>query len=281
VTARIARVAALLVLAAACGGPPVRSVVLATTSSVQNSGLLDHLQPAFSGETGIELRVHQVGSGRALQMLAAGLADVAITHAPTAESAVLQRLAGAHYRKIMFNDFVVLGPAADPAGIRGTRDVVAAFERIAAADVNWISRGDESGTHERERAIWAAAARTPAAGRTLVTGLGMSGTLRQADGRGYTLSDRATFLQLSLPGLAILCEGDDRLLNTYAVVTRAAEDGAEAAALAAWLATGRGRRLIEEFEVTPGVRAFTAWPAGCPAAEPAALPCGALPKSPQ
>jgi tungstate transport system substrate-binding protein len=249
-------------------------VILATTSSVQNSGLLDRLAPEFQAETRIELRVHQVGSGRALQMLKRQFADVVISHAPAAEAAFLQEFPGARYRKIMFNDFVVVGPSTDPAGVRAARDAADAFTRIATSGEQWISRGDESGTHEREKDLWTQAARMPDASRVTTTGQGMSATLRQADGRGYTLTDRATFLQLQPQiDLRILHEGDERLVNTYAVVTHGGDRESDARTFADWLVAGRGRSLIEAFEIKRGVSAFTVWPPGCPGTRPAALPC--------
>jgi tungstate transport system substrate-binding protein len=265
-------------LALAGCGRSAKYIVLATTTSVQNSGLLDRLAPAFRDETGLEIRTHLAGSGRALQMLRHGQADVVISHAPAAEEAFLRDVPDARYRKLMFNDFIVAGPAADPAGIRLARDAADAFRRIAASSAYFVSRGDASGTHERERALWDAAGASPAEQRLLTSGQGMAGTLRQASARGaYTLADRATFLQLQPQlDLARLFDRDPRLLNTYAVITRGGPREDDAIAFAVWLTSGPGRSLIDAFEVGPGVRAFTVWPAGCAAGTPAALPCGAV-----
>jgi tungstate transport system substrate-binding protein len=252
----------------ACGSP-VPALVLATTTSVGNSGLLDRVLPAYRDAT---VRPVLVGSGRALEMLAAGTADVVISHAPEREAGMLATHPSWRYRKILFNDFLLVGPPADPAGVAGARDAVAAMRRIAAADVRFLSRGDESGTHERERALWSEAGVAPAAGRLIVAGAGMGQTLRVASSTAaYTLTDRGTFEALrGSIGLVILHQGDDRLLNTYAVIADPAR--ARGAAFAEWLSSGAGWERLREAISDGEVRGFTIWPDGADRDAPGARP---------
>ena len=266
-----------VMLAAACRDrqPPGR-VVLATTTSVANSGLLDALILAFRSEAGIEVRPMLVGSGRALQMLVSRNADVAITHAPEAEAKTLNGRSDWLYRKIMFNDFVLVGPPADPAQIASAPAAGPAMQRIAASGALFVSRGDSSGTHERERRLWALAGAEPAPDRIVIAGSGMGSTLRIAGAVGaYTLTDRATFAQHApqLP-LAVLFDRDPELLNTYAVIVPAQTREAHGALrLAEWLSDGNGRRIVEAFTVGPGqVRAFSVWPMDAPRDRPDAVP---------
>jgi tungstate transport system substrate-binding protein len=247
---------------------PEEPLILATTTSVGSSGLLERVLPEY----GRTVRTVQVGSGRALEMLAAGTADVVISHAPAREAEMLQAHPSWWFRKILFNDFVIAGPPDDPAGIRGMDSAVDAMRRIASSSATFLSRGDESGTHERERELWAAAGRSPPAARLVVAGAGMGQTLRIAGQTGaYTLTDRATFVALAgSVSLVILHEGDARLLNTYAVVT----DGrrAEGARLASWLAEGSGREAVRKAVETSGVKGFRLWPEGAQRDRPAAHP---------
>jgi tungstate transport system substrate-binding protein len=268
---------ALVGTAAGCRDAPVTAgyAILATTTSVQSSGLLDVLLPAFRADTGGELRVFLAGSGRALDMLRHGDADVVISHAPDAEARMLETQPAWTYRKVMFNTFVVAGPADDPAGVRGSASVAVAMRSIAARGARFVSRGDESGTHERERALWMLAGISPDATRLLVSGAGMATTLRQAaEAEAYTLTDKPTFLRLaSSIDLALLFEGDPALLNTYAVIVGHTATPAHAIAVAwkEWLSAGRGRALIANYRVD-GQRAFDAWPANAPSDHPHALP---------
>ncbi len=248
---------------------------LATTTSVDNSGLLDAILPAFRADSGIDVQVMAVGSGRALQLLRRGDADVALTHDPTAEELFVREGRVTLYRKLMFNDFLIVGPAGDPAAVGDALTAADAMQRIARSTSPFVSRGDGSGTHARERQLWNLAGVQPSAERILETGQGMAATLRVAsERRGYCLTDRATFLQLA-PALRLarVFEGGVEMLNTYAII--AADAGAprrEAARrLASWLTDGRGRGLIEEFAVA-GTRPFTPWPVGRPADTPRAMP---------
>ena len=168
----------LFVLLVSGCGKDSSSLRLATTTSVDNSGLLQAILPSFRQETGIDVQVLAVGSGRALQLLRRGDADVALTHDPLTEAALLKEIPAAGYRKIMFNDFVVVGPARDEASVRPSASAADAMRRIATSTALFVSRGDESGTHARERQLWQKAGVKPPADRLLETGQSMAATLR-------------------------------------------------------------------------------------------------------
>lgn len=185
-----------LVVIAGCAESPQR-VRMATTTSVENSGLLRELLHPFSDRFSVRVDVLPVGSGQALSLLGRGDVDVALTHDPDAEASAVAAGTIARYRKVMFNDFVVVGPAADPAGASRATTAADALRRIASSEMPFVSRGDASGTHARERLLWAAAGTAPAAGRHLEARQGMAATLRIASEReAYALTDRATFVQL-------------------------------------------------------------------------------------
>jgi tungstate transport system substrate-binding protein len=254
-----------------CAAPPEpsRTLDIATTTSVQNSGLLDALLPHFNPAT---VRVHAAGSGRALEMLKDGIVDLVISHAPQTEARYLAAHSNWSYQKLAFNRFVVVGPATDPGRVRDADNVLDAFRRIAQSPVDFVSRGDGSGTHEREQMLWRDAGAAPPAGRLLVSGQSMAITLRQAHERSaYTLTDEATFWQLQRQlDLVVLSEGDQRLLNTYAVIHP--RDTETAARFAEWLTRGDGRQRIDDHRIEGRV-AFQAWPDRCPGETPDSLPC--------
>ena len=252
--------------ALSCARETRPQLVLVTTTSVANAGLLEQLLPRYEREHGVRFGVHAVGSGRALQMLAVGDGDVAISHAPEAETTALRQHPQWWYRKIMFNDFLLVGPPDDPAQVRAAGSLDEALRRIAASTVGFVSRADQSGTHERERALWAGVGTQPT--HVLPTGQGMAVTLRIAAERGaYTLTDRGTWNHRpkALP-LAVVNEGDPRLLNTYAVIVGTTDLRDAALAFARWLADGEGRQAIA---AVPG---FRLWPVELPRTDPAALP---------
>ena len=268
------RLLAVALLGVAACGSQQHSLTLATTTSVANSGLLDAILPVYEQETRISVRSHLVGSGRALALLAADQADVAITHAPTAEEAALREHPTWRYTKFMFNDFVIAGPSSDPARIREARGAVAAIQKIVAAGVRFISRGDGSGTHERELALWKQAGGAPHGTLLVAAGAGMGATLRIASEMGaYTLTDRATFLQQK-SSLVILFEKDPLLINSYAVTFDAARESAgQAERFASWLSDGAGRRLVDQFRVgSERAVAFMPWPPGRSRSRPSDLP---------
>lgn len=195
-------------------------VILSTTTSTQDSGLLDVLVPMFEKKTGYTVKTIAVGTGQALALAARGEADVTLAHAPALEKRYVADGKLLNRRLVMFNDFVLAGPGDDPAGIRGERSAVAAFRKIAAAGARFVSRGDRSGTHGRELALWGEAGITPSGPWYIESGQGMGATLGIADDRhAYTLSDRATLLAFGRRvRLPILVEGDRALLNIYSVM---------------------------------------------------------------
>ena len=261
--------AVLVVLCAAGCSRTEAPVLLATTSSVGNSGLLDAVLPAYSTGT---VRSVLVGSGRALDMLAARTADVVISHAPARETAALAAHPDWHYRKILYNDFLIVGPPDDPAGVREAVDAADAMGRIARSSVKFLSRGDESGTHERERELWSVAGVSPGPSNLVVAGAGMGQTLRISGSSGaYTLTDRGTYEALkSVINLAVVLEGDPRLLNTYAVIWSPANR--RGSRFAEWLSTGSGREVVAAALRDGRVKGFTPWPADRDGSIPPAQP---------
>ena len=200
--------------------PAEKTLILATTTSTQDSGLLDDLIPRFEKQTGYTVKTIAVGSGQAIAMGRRGEADVLLVHSPEAEKALVADGAGLNRRIVMHNDYVLLGPPADPAGI-AKRTALEALQRIATAKAAFLSRGDNSGTHAMELKLWKAAG-VPFEGQAWYqqTGQGMGQTLAiAAEKRAYTLSDRGTYLALQKKlGLAILHEGDPSLRNVYHVI---------------------------------------------------------------
>lgn len=261
----------VLVCMAACGRQPP-GIVLATTTSVSNSGLLDRLLPGYEEQNGVRLRVLPVGSGRALRLLEMAEVDVAITHAPQQESMALGRHPEWTYRKVFFNDFLIAGPPDDPANVAKARGAAAALQGIAAHGSRWVSRGDESGTHEREKELWQLAGAYPAVDRVVTSGQGMGNTLRVASELGaYTLTDRGTFEQLAAQiELKELHSGDTRLLNTYAILTTGANPAADR--FADWVSDGVGRDTLAGLIASGTLRGFSLWPTGKPRDRPDALP---------
>ena len=255
-----------------CGHPPTPTLDIATTTSVQNSGLLSHLLPVFEQASGIVVRVHAAGSGRALQMLADGTVDAAISHAPETERRQLAQHLDWSYQKIAHNWFVVAGPDSDPAAVRNSSDVLDAFRRIADSGQPFVSRGDESGTHERERSFWNAAGRRPVESRLIVSGSGMGQALRHAnEARAYILTDAPTLRQMSATlELRSLFQKDARLVNTYAVIHQ--RTNARATTFGTWLTSQEGRKTIASFTIN-GELAYVPWPIGCAGAQPSDLPC--------
>jgi tungstate transport system substrate-binding protein len=216
--------------------PAVKDLILATTTSTQDSGLLDVLKPIFEQKTGYNLKIISVGSGAALEMGNKGEADVLLVHSPAAEKALVDSGVGINYQLVMHNDFIVVGPTNDPAAIKGSTSVDA-FKKIAAQKATFVSRGDKSGTNTKELAIWKTAGITPEGSWYLISGTGMGATLNIANEKqGYTLADRATYLaQKANFKLDILSEGDKDLLNIYHVMqvspekfSKVNKDGAKA-----------------------------------------------------
>jgi len=218
------RVAATLLAAFALGGAAAqdRSIVMASTTSTEQSGLFPHLLPAFKAASGIDVRVVAVGTGQALDMARRGDADVVFVHDKAAEEKFVAEGWGLPRREVMYNDFVLVGPAADPAGVKGA-DIVAALTRLADSKSSFISRGDKSGTHAAELRYWKAAGLDAPAARYAgykECGCGMGPALNIAASSGaYVLADRGTWLSFkNRADLAILVEGDTKLFNQYGVI---------------------------------------------------------------
>jgi len=197
-----------------------KAIILATTTSTQDSGLLDILVPLFEKKNGFQVKTISVGSGQAMKMGEKGEADVLLVHSPDAEKKFMADGFGANRRLVMHNDFIILGPAADPAKVKGAK-AAEAMNRIAQTNSLFASRGDNSGTHAKENGLWKAAGVNPDGQKWYQqTGLGMGQTLNvAAEKRAYVLTDRATYLALKKNlGLDILVEGDGKLLNIYHVL---------------------------------------------------------------
>jgi tungstate transport system substrate-binding protein len=255
-TAALAGTLAVTLLAAALPCAAQGSLILATTTSTQDSGLLDDLLPRFEAAAGLRVKTIAVGSGEALAMGRRGDADVLLVHSKEAEDEFMAQGFGSLRLDVMGNDFVLVGPAEDPAGIRGL-SAVAALKRIAARGAPFASRDDRSGTHARELALWKQAGIDPAGKPWYVaTGQGMGETARIAsEKRATTLADRGTFLALARTlDLAILVEGSPELRNSYRVIVvnprkHPKARAAEARRFAEWLVSPGTQRAIGAFGV--------------------------------
>ena len=234
-----------------------KNIILATTTSTQDSGLLDVLIPIFEKKTGYFVKTIAVGSGQAMAMGQKGEADVMLVHSPDAEKKFVEEGYGINRRLIMHNDFIIIGPADDPAKIKGVKASAEALRKIAAAGALFVSRGDNSGTHAKEKTLWKQAEITPAGQKWYQeTGLGMGQTLNvAAEKKGYTLADRGTYLALkkNIP-LDILVEGDAILLNIYHVIEVNSKmwpkvNAAGAKAFADFMVSKQTQEIIKTFGV--------------------------------
>ncbi len=237
--------------------PKQKNIILATTTSTQDSGLLDVLIPIFEKQTGYFVKTIAVGSGQAMKMGEKGEADVMLVHSPDAEKKFIADGFGVNRQLIMHNDFIIVGPGTDPAKVKGVKSSAEAMKMIAKAESLFLSRGDNSGTHAKEKTLWKKAEMTPAGQKWYQeTGLGMGQTLNvAAEKKGYTLADRGTYLALKKNlGLDILVEGDAALLNIYHVIEvnsakwpKANADGAKA--FAAFMVSKNTQDIIKTFGV--------------------------------
>ena len=250
-TLRCALIAAIFSAAPAFAQQPIR---LSTTTSTDNSGLLAHLLPAFEAQYKTKVHVIAVGSGKALELAKNGDVDVALVHARAAEDEFVAAGHGIGRRDVMYNDFVLACPAADPARIGGGKDVIAAFRQIAARNTKFVSRGDKSGTDMMEQTYWLAAGVKPTPPRYISAGLGMGEVLNMAaELDACTLSDRATFATYrARTGLAIMVQGDARMHNPYGIiaVNPARHPGINAAGarqLIDWIVSADGQARIASF----------------------------------
>ncbi len=239
----------------ASGAPGLGGIRLATTTSTENTGLLKALLPPFEKRFGAKVSVLAVGTGKAIDLSRNGDADLVLAHAQALEEKFVADGFGVNRRPVMHNDFVVVGPEGDPAGIKGCADAAAAFAKIAASGAAFISRGDKSGTHVRELDLWkAAGSGPPGQGRYIEAGQGMGEILVMADEKSaYTLSDRGTFIAMGgKTGLKILCEGGPALLNPYSAIAvnpavHPKTNYLGAMALIAWLTSPEGQAIIAAF----------------------------------
>jgi len=228
---------------------------LATTTSCENSGLLTYLLPHFEERTGIHVDVIAVGSGRALRLAENGDVDVILVHSPADEEAFIEAGFGVNRRSVMFNEFVLVGPPSDPAGIRGQTDVVAALGELWESRATFVSRGDDSGTHRKEVGLWLQTGVRPESGsRYREAGQGMAETLRVAEElQAYALADIATYItHMQYLDLVIVVEGDSRLRNPYHVIAVNPDrhehaQYLEAMVFIAWLTSAQGAELIAAF----------------------------------
>ncbi len=261
----------------AVGGDPAPYIVLASTTSTRDSGLLDWLIPAFREETGIDVRVVAVGTGRAIRLAERGDADVLLVHHRPSEEAFVRAGFGVARFEVMWNDFVVAGPPEDPAGIRGLEDVGAALARIARGGHLFVSRGDESGTHKKEMELWRAAGIDPRTdwgsgpGAYRETGSGMGATLNVANELGaYVLVDRGTWISFRNRGrLDLLVVGDPLLRNPYgAILVNPARHPHVKADLGQrfidWLRSDAGQARIAAFRMRGEVLFHPARPVAAP-----------------
>ncbi|HKK04525.1 MAG TPA: substrate-binding domain-containing protein [Gammaproteobacteria bacterium] len=229
---------------------------LATTTSTDNSGLLDVLLPKFKKATGISVHVIAVGTGKALRLGANGDVDVLLVHAPPAEMKYMHAGHGVNRRKVMYNDFVIVGPASDPAGIKGGKDAVKAFEAIAQHHATFVSRGDDSGTNKKELILWKDAHIKPSGKWYRAAGQGMGKVLQIAgELNAYTLTDRGTWLAYEdkVP-LKIVVQGDARLFNPYHVIAVNPNEYSDvdytgAMQFIAWLTSVPGQREIRDYRL--------------------------------
>jgi tungstate transport system substrate-binding protein len=253
----------LISIGFACDSYAQERLRMATTTSVQDSGLMTYLLPNFEGSCQCKVDVIAVGTGQALKLASSGDVDLVVVHDPQSELRFVGEGYGINRRTFMVNDFVILGPPADPAGIRGLADAVQALARISKAGATFISRGDESGTHQREKALWQQTGIKPAGPWYLEIGQGMGAALTMAsEKQAYTLSDRATYLaRMKQLGIVVLVEGDTGLLNYYSVIQvyparfRQAKSRL-ARRLSDWFCSPEGQKLIGAYSVG-GHRLFT------------------------
>lgn len=234
-------------------------IVVQSTTSTQNSGLFEHILPIFQAQSGIEVRVVAVGTGQAIKNAMNGDGDVLFVHAKAAEEAFVADGHGVERFDVMYNDFVIIGPPSDPAGVAGTSDVVAALTRIAETQAPFASRGDDSGTHKAERRLWQEAGIDVAAasgGWYRETGSGMGATLNTGTGmRAYVLTDRATWIAYGNKGdYQIVVEGDPRMFNPYGIIlvnpAKHPQVKAEAGqAFIDWVLSEAGQQAIAEYKI--------------------------------
>ncbi len=244
-------------------------IKMSTTTSTENSGLLKELLPKFEAKSGYKVHVISVGTGKALEMAKNGDVDVTLVHARPAEDKFVAEGHGVNRRDVMYNDFIIVGPEQDPAGIKGSRDVIAAMKKIAAANVKFISRGDNSGTDIMERNYWKEVGAKPAGSNYVSAGLGMGEVLNMAAQMGaYTLTDRATYgAYRAKTGLVVAVQGDPKMFNPYGIIAvnpaRHKDINYKGAmALIEWITSDEGQKAIASFKVDGQQLFFPSYKAG-------------------
>lgn len=233
------------------------TIILSTTTSTENSGLLAYILPDFTDKTGVEVKVVAVGTGKALQMGRDGEADVLLVHAKSAEEAFIEEGHGVERFDVMYNDFVILGPEVDPAGLSASKNNVAeAFAKLNETQAKFVSRGDDSGTHKKEKSLWEVAGVQPEGDHYVSAGKGMGDVIQMTDElQAYTMSDRATYLALSESiDLTVVVEGDPVLFNQYGVMAVNPDkndqiNNAGANAFIDWLLSADTQDMISGFGV--------------------------------
>ena len=254
-TTTLIRAAFGAVLSVAALAASAQSIVMASTTSTEQSGLFSHLLPAFKAASGIDIKVVALGTGQALDMGRRGDADVVFVHDQVAEAKFVADGYGLKRQAVMYNDFVLIGPKADPVGTKGS-DIVAALKKIAAANAGFVSRGDKSGTHAAELRFWKMAGVDAKGGGYKECGCGMGPALNIASSSGaYVLADRGTWLNFkNRADLAVLVEGDKRLFNQYGVMVvnpakHAHVKQAEAQKFVDWVVSPAGQNAIAAYKI--------------------------------
>ncbi|MDR7318431.1 substrate-binding domain-containing protein [Brevibacillus nitrificans] len=225
-----------------------KEITLATTTSTQDSGLLDYLLPIFEQQSGIKVKVVAVGTGQAIKLGEDGNADVLLVHARKSEDEFVAKGFGVNAFDVMYNQFYIVGPADDPAGVKQAKTAKEAFGKIAEKKATFISRGDDSGTDKKEKGIWTEAKIKPEDSWYLSSGQGMGETLQMTDEKkAYTLTDEATFLSRKL-NLAVVMQGDKSLLNPYGIIqVKSSTKQEEGMKLIEFFTGAEGQKLIGEF----------------------------------
>jgi len=254
--------AAVLTLWLAAGAWAAEDIRLATTTSTENSRLLKAILPGFEAKYGGKVRVVSVGTGAALKLGENGDADVVLVHARPLEDKFMAAGFGSVRRDVMYNDFIIVGPKSDPAGVRGGKDVIAAMKKIRASSAKFVSRGDESGTHQMENDYWKSAGVDPKGAWYVSSGQGMGQVLTMAGQfEGYALTDRATYAAYKdKTGLETLVEGAPKMFNPYGIIAvnpqkhpKANHQGAMA--MVNWMTSPEGQKAIADFKIN-GVQMF-------------------------
>jgi tungstate transport system substrate-binding protein len=254
------RLAKLLVLgllfASAVPAFAQQVIRMSTTTSTDNSGLLQYLLPFFEAKTNTKVNVISVGTGKALELAKNGDVDVTLVHARPSEDKFVAEGHGVNRRDVMYNDFIIVGPASDPAGIKGSKDVIRAMKKIADSKAKFISRGDNSGTDQMEKRYWKEAGTQPQGSAYISAGLGMGEVLNMAaELQAYTLTDRATYgAYRAKTGLVIEVEGDPKMFNPYGIIAVNPAKYKDinykgAMQLIDWITSDEGQRKIAEFKV--------------------------------